>query len=148
MAAAAPILPVEEAVVKYFFFLCLDEQISFSASLKVLADLKAANRIDEGHRSHWVQALHRWKPKIKKIRGRSWSENAAAPGFEFHSEMEIANWVSFISAANPDEAEAVLLSRVLGFSDEEIARGLSVTEGTVRYRVGRGLRHLGGYIYA
>ena len=34
----------------------------------------------------------------------------------------------------------------LGFSDQEIAAGLGVTAGTVRYRVGRGLRHLGGYI--
>lgn len=146
--ATALQLPVEEAVVKYFFFLCLDEQVSFSASLKVLSELKSANFLDEVHRAQWVQTIHRWKPKLKKIRGRKWSENPETAGFEFVAELELANWVSFMSAAETEEVEAVLLSRVLGFSDEEISQGLGVTEGTVRYRVGRGLRHLGGYIYA
>ncbi|MGZ3723425.1 MAG: sigma-70 region 4 domain-containing protein [Bdellovibrionales bacterium] len=139
-------LSVADAVVKYFFFLSFDEQISFSASLKVLADLKAGNRLDSDHRSHWVQTLHKWKPKLKKIRGRAWSDSPTVPGFILPKDLEVASWVSFMAAADAELVEAVLLSRVLGFSDEEISQGLDVTEGTVRYRVGRGLRHLGGYI--
>ncbi len=51
-----------------------------------------------------------------------------------------------LSNGEPSEVEAVLLSKILGFSDNEIAEGLGVTSGTVRYRIGRGLRHLGGYL--
>jgi len=143
---AAPELSVAEAVVKYFFFLSFDEQISFAASLKVLGELKAGNRLDNDHRSHWVQTVHKWKPRLKKMRGRVWSESPTVPGFILPKDLEVASWVSFMSAAEAEEVEAVLLSRVLGFSDAEISQGLDVTEGTVRYRVGRGLRHLGGYI--
>jgi hypothetical protein len=146
MSTAAPQLSVEEAVVKYFFFLCLDEQVSFAASLKVLADLKTANFLDDDHRSQWVQTVHRWKPKIKRMRGRNWSDSPTVPGFLLPQDLEVERWVSFMASAEAEEVEAVLLSRILGFSDEEISQGLDVTEGTVRYRIGRGLRHLGGYI--
>ena len=143
---AAPEHSVAEAVVKYFFFLSLDEQISFAASLKVLGQLKAGNRLDKDHRGHWVQAVHKWKPKLKKLRGRPWSDSPTVPGFILPTDLEIASWVSFMAATEAEEVEAVLLSRILGFTDSEISQGLNVTEGTVRYRVGRGLRHLGGYI--
>jgi DNA-directed RNA polymerase specialized sigma24 family protein len=144
--ASASDVAVAEAVVKYFFFLCLDEQMSFSASLKVMADLKASNRLDDDHRAHWVQTLHKWKPRLKSMRTRAWAASPAERGFEIPAEVEIASWVTFMNSNESEEVEAVLLSRVLGFSDSEIAQGLGVTEGTVRYRTGRGLRHLGGYI--
>jgi hypothetical protein len=137
---------VAEAVVKYFFFICLDEHLSFTASLKVLADLKAGNLLDHEHRPQWIQTLHKWKPRLKTLRARAWSESTADKGFEIPGELEIASWVSFMNTADAEEVEAVLLSRVLGFTDSEISQGLMVTAGTVRYRVGRGLRHLGGYI--
>ena len=144
--ATVPDLSVADAVVKYFFFLSLDEQVSFAASLRVLADLKAGNRLDKDHRSHWVQTVHKWKPKLKKMRGRAWNDSPTVPGFSLPKDLEVSNWVSFMNTADAEQVEAVLLSRILGFSDFEISRGLDVTEGTVRYRVGRGLRHLGGYI--
>lgn len=67
-------------------------------------------------------------------------------GFVFPVGFDLSLWISFQSAGDPKEVEAVLLSKVLGFTDDEIAQGLQVTPGTVRYRVGRGLRQLGGYI--
>jgi len=39
----------------------------------------------------------------------------------------------------------VLWSQVLGFSDSDIAVGLSVTEGTIRHRLSRGMRTMGGW---
>ena len=137
---------VTDAVAKYFFFLCFDERLSFSAGLSVLNDLKARNRLDEEHRSHWVQALHQWKPKLTKLRPRNWTETPTQAGFILPQDFDIGAWVSYMNAADPDEVEALLLSRILAFTDDEIAKGLGVTAGTVRYRVGRGLRHLGGYV--
>lgn len=137
---------VAEAVAKYFFFICLDERLSFSASLKVLNELKARNRLDMDHRDHWVQTLHKWKPKLAHMRARQWTDSPLHKGFLFPREFDLAAWVSFMNATDFSEVEAVLLSRILGFSDAEISEGLGVTLGTVRYRVGRGLRHLGGFI--
>jgi hypothetical protein len=145
MAASAAVTVVD-AVAKYFFFICLDQQLSFAASLKVLAELKRHNRLDDEHRADWVSALHRWRGKVHRLRPRPWTAgDGDAKGFLLPEDFELAIWVSFLAAADPIEVEAVLFSRILGFTDPEIARGLGVTEGTVRYRVGRALRHLGGF---
>ena len=137
---------VAEAVAKYFFFICLDEQLSFAASLKVLNELKAGNRLDRDHRDHWVAMLHKWKPRLAHLRPRPWTDHPREQGFLFPQEFDLAGWVSFMSATDFEEVEAVLFSRVLGISDAEISKGLNVTVGTVRYRIGRGLRHLGGFL--
>jgi hypothetical protein len=142
-----PDASVFEAVARYFFFSSLDENLSYSASLKVLAELNSHNYLDAEHRPYWIRALHRWKGKLKHVKARAWpGASREARGFALPAGLDIAVWASFLAAADAGESEAVLLSRVLGFSDEEIAFGLDVTEGTVRYRVGRGLRHLGGFI--
>ena len=137
---------VIETVAKYFFFTALDERLSFTASLRVLSELKAKNWINDNHRHHWIEILTKWKPRARSFAPRSWSESPIEKGFVFPPGFDLSLWISFQSAGDPKEVEAVLLSKVLGFSDEEIARGLNVTPGTVRYRIGRGLRHLGGYI--
>jgi hypothetical protein len=67
-------------------------------------------------------------------------------GFIIPENFDLGVWTSFLATAHPEESEAVLLSHILGFTDVEIATGIGVSEGTVRYRVGRGLRHLGGYV--
>lgn len=142
----SPEASVVEAVAKYFFFSCLDEQLSFSASLKVLSELKARNWLEFDHRRHWIQVLHKWKPKVQQLRPRSWNDSPLEKGYQLPQEFDLTVWVSFLTAAEEVEVEAVLLSRILAFDDFEIAEGLGVTTGTVRYRVGRGLRHLGGFI--
>ena len=133
--------PVIDTVAKYFYYSCLDEQVSFSASLKTLSEIRANGWMKD--RSRWVQVLSKWKPRLKQMRGKSFGPN---PGIEFESEFDLTAWSNFMTTAEPTEVEAVLLSKILGFRDGEIAQGLGITVGTVRYRVGRGLRHLGGYL--
>lgn len=137
---------VLEAVAKYFFFSCLDEQLSFAASLKVLSELKSRNWLEVSHRSEWVRSLHRWKKKLNHVRARDWKHIPEHKGFVLPADFDISVWSSFLATGDAGECEAVLFSHILGISDQEIALGLGVTEGTVRYRVGRGLRHLGGFI--
>lgn len=136
--------PVIETVAKYFFFTALDERVSFAASLKVLSELKSSNWLDD--RVRWIEVLSKWKPRLPGIHPRNWSDHPSEKGFTFPKTFDLSLWISFQSAAEPLEVEAVLLSKILGFSDEEIAAGLKTTVGTVRYRVGRGLRHLGAYV--
>lgn len=138
--------PLIDSVVKYFYLSCLDEQLSFAASLKVLGDLRSRNRMGNDQRSHWIESMRKWRPKLSTLQGRTWIPGHDEKGFVFPADFDMTAWVSFINSTEASESEAVLLSRVLGFTDEEIARGLGVTTGTVRHRVGHGLRKLGGLI--
>ena len=139
---------VADAVVKYFYFLCLDESLSFAASLKVLTELKARNWLELAHRPEWVRVLRKWRGQLRRLKPRSKSHARPHTGMMLPMDLDMGVWAAFLSSGVADEIEAVVLSRILGLSDDEIADGLSVTTGTVRYRVGRGLRHLGGYIDA
>ncbi|NJL25208.1 MAG: hypothetical protein HC902_08535 [Calothrix sp. SM1_5_4] len=139
-------MDVIDTVAKYLFLSCLDERVSFSASLKVLSELKNSNWMDVRHRPRWIEVLTRWKPRLRGITARNWGDDGTAKGFLYPKSFDLSLWISFQSSGEPSEVEAVLLSKVLGFSDDEIAAGLNITPGTVRYRVGRGLRHLGAYI--
>jgi DNA-directed RNA polymerase specialized sigma24 family protein len=135
---------VIDTVAKYFYFVSLDEHMSFTASLKALTDLKHNDWLDRRHRSRWVQVLSKWKLKLGSLKGKAWSENSH--GFSPPKDFDLQVWAGFLQTGEATEIEAVLFSKILNFSEEEIAEGLGVTTGTVRYRVGRGLRHLGGYI--
>jgi DNA-directed RNA polymerase specialized sigma24 family protein len=137
---------VIETVAKYFFFSALDERVSFAASLKVLAEIKSKNWLTEDHRARWVETLTKWKPKLAHVKPRAWSGSGHDRGFTLPGEVDVSLWAAFQTSVDPAEVEAVLLSQVLAFTDDEIADGLGVSRGTVRYRVGRGLRHLGGYV--
>jgi len=137
---------VTRMVAKFFYFSSLDEQISFAASLRALADLRHNGWLEEKSRARWVGVLSKWRPKIRQLRGRQWPGFAQAPGYVRPHDFDLNAWSGFLNAGEASEVEAVLFSKILNFSDDEIAEGLGVTVGTVRYRVGRGLRHLGGYL--
>ena len=72
---------VIDTVAKYFYFSSLDEQLSFTASLKALSELKSKGWLAE--RSRWVQILSKWKPQLKQLRGRAWPEFKTQRGFAF-----------------------------------------------------------------
>lgn len=137
---------VVETAAKYFYFSSLSEQSSFAASLKALADLENNGWLETKHKSKWIQVLSKWRTRLRSVRSKAWVASAKEAAFIFPAGLDINVWMSFLGSGEPTEVEAVLLSHILGFTDEEIAEGLGVTTGTVRYRVGRGLRHLGGYL--
>jgi hypothetical protein len=137
---------VIETVAKYFYFFSLDEQITFSASLKALAEIKSNDWLDLKFRSEWIAVLTKWKPRLQYLHKKKWTGFPDEKGISVPKNLDINGWNHFVNNADQVEVEAVLLSRILGFSDQEIAQGLAVSQGTVRYRVGRGLRHLGGFL--
>jgi len=137
---------VVDTVAKFFFFSSLDEHLSFTASLKALTDLKHNDWLDARHRSRWVQVLSKWKLKMSSLKGKAWAENFVDKGFAPPKDFDVEIWANFLQTGEASEVEAVLFSKILNFSEDEISEGLGVTSGTVRYRVGRGLRHLGGYL--
>lgn len=137
---------VIDTVAKYFYFSSLDDRLSFAASLKVLAELRAGDLMDKEHRARWVTVLTKWRRRLPTLSPRSWEGDGQSLGFRIPSGFDMGAWMTFVSSSEPSEVEAVLLAQILGFTDEEIARGLDVTVGTVRYRLGRGLRHLGGFV--
>jgi hypothetical protein len=57
--------------------------------------------------------------------------------------IDLGPWREFQKNASEDELLTVIWSKILKFSDLEISEGLGITQGTIRYRLGRALRKLG-----
>lgn len=136
---------VIDTVAKFFYLSSLNEQLTFSASIRVLSELRARGHLSDEHRAQWVQSLIKWKAKLKYLPKKAWTENAEE-GLTWPEDVDVNSWLNFSSFSDATEVEAVLLCKILGFSVEETAIGLGVSPGTVRYRLGRGLRQLGGYV--
>jgi hypothetical protein len=62
------------------------------------------------------------------------------PGISFGA------WKQFHKESAQEDLIAIIWSRIIGVEEGKIAQGLGLTTGTVKYRIGKGLRQLGHLI--
>ncbi len=58
-------------------------------------------------------------------------------------QLDLAAWHEFTNKSQDDEHLLVIWSKILLISDMQVARALGITEGTLRYRLGKALSVLG-----
>lgn len=131
----------------YFFFALLNENLARQAlrkavklSTKALASVKDDGSEQQALTVYYAQKCFR---KLKKQMIKGGAQIAAAEHWRWPEDIDLGAWQQFQKDAHEEYVHAVIWSQVLGFEDSSIARGLGVTEGTVRYRTGHGLRLLG-----
>lgn len=130
-----------------FFYLNLfDSRLAYSAAQKALIDWrKIGLKIGDSEAwprfiavtTHVLSKIHRVKPA---------DEEEAQGHWQIPEGVDLELWRKFKNNCDSKDFLAVLYSRVLDLSDEEIAQGLKLTTGTVRYRVQKGLKRLGGFL--
>lgn len=133
------------AVTLFFLFAFADESTALSASAEAVRRLRGKKfaETDLIEPSLIVSVTYevwmKFKRKVRRARGapmhsRHWS---------LPEGMDFAPWRDFQKTAPEDELLSVIWGRILGISELEIAKGLGLTDGTVRYRLGRAFRKLG-----
>jgi DNA-directed RNA polymerase specialized sigma24 family protein len=80
------------------------------------------------------------------VRGRP--QFSLESGWRVPQTLDFAPWKEFQKKAPEEELLALVWSKALNFTDEEISQGLGLTEGTLRFRVGRALRKMGTFCRA
>lgn len=58
--------------------------------------------------------------------------------------FDLGPWREFQKHATAEELVTLIWSHILGYPEQDIAEGLALPEGTIRYRLGLALRKLGG----
>jgi len=147
-----------KTVLLFFALSCLDDKKAFQCAEKAVVTFKS--RLRSLPRSApvsdtnvlLIQSCLQQTAGLKKDKGQrrpflSPSMNQKSTLLSGILDEDWARWSSFHATSTFDERTAVLLTKILGFSKEEIAMALNVTEGTISYRVGRGLRKLGELVY-
>lgn len=133
------------AVTLFFLFAFADEPTALSASAEGVRRLRGKKlaETDLIEQALIVSVTYevwlKFKRKVRRSRG--------APMLSRHWSLpegtDFAPWRDFQKTAQDDELLSVIWGRVLGISETDIAKGLGLTDGTIRYRMGRAFRKLG-----
>jgi hypothetical protein len=134
----------------FFFFALPEETLAMEAATLAALEFNKSQKIKNNLESHsqLIHCCHKVLTKIlrhhKKPSGSVFkNQNHITNAFEWSENVDRGPWREFRRTANTTELIAVIWSSILKNSDLDIANGLGVTEGTVRYRVGKGLLLLG-----
>lgn len=134
-----------KSIALFFFFALLDEsravelstqaiqncrdRLSKNPELKPTVALVASTaQIWKKHSGNFTRGRHNYSPES---------------GWLLPEGLDMGPWKEFQKTAQEDEFLALIWSRILNLSDEDISLGLGISIGTLRYRTGRALRKLG-----
>lgn len=137
-----------EKIALYFYFSFLDEAKAQAATTKVLKKIHQGRRFNQGDGREGINLIDLVRLtesfNLKSRRAIKPMSLAFAVGHIVIPEnSNWGPWFEFRKLANDKNFNAVLYSKILGVNENEIAEGLGVPVGTVRYRIGHGLKLLG-----
>lgn len=134
-----------QSIALFFYFALLDDQKAIEASSQALALGRARKQKNPDIKnSVLVVAMTKavWdKYKSRVSRGRP--NTSVESGWLIPDGTDLGPWREFQKSASEDELLTVIWSKILKLSDDDISEGLGITQGTIRYRLGRALRKLG-----
>lgn len=141
-------IPVR-GIALFFLFTFLDEKIAVSAAESATAQVKAlpptpGPLVDEmGRRVQLITILRKTFDQHRKLLARNRPLAMGDLVWTLPEGIDLRAWSKFQKDSSDGEVIAVVLSKILGFTDSEIADGLNISVGTTRYRIGKGMRQLG-----
>ncbi|OFZ16479.1 MAG: hypothetical protein A2Z20_09955 [Bdellovibrionales bacterium RBG_16_40_8] len=137
-----------EKVALFYYFSFLDESRAQLASALTLKKIRQENITQKKSQQNLTgRDLVRITNNMSKKLGRDVQPTSlafSAGHIVLPKNSNWGPWFEFRKVANEKEFSAVLYARILKISDSEIAEGLNTSLGTVQYRIGRGLKTLGG----
>ena len=135
------------SVALFFLFALLDERAAMPYANRVTAVLKTklGRHAEESTEAKQIVlgACYRQFQKIKKDILRGQVSTSLSSVLTLPSGADLGAWIRFHKDATDDELLALIFSKIMGFSDFDIAQALGVSEGTIRYRISHAVRRLG-----
>lgn len=137
-----------KSVALFFFYIFADKARAFSASTESIQLIERKQKklnLENVSDAVVVFATYKVWKKYSRKKSKAYETNPVTEaGWIVPADLRLEQWWQFSKEAEPIVTLTVIWSILLGIEDKYIAEGLSVTEGTVRYRTGNGLKILGG----
>ena len=138
----------------FFLFSLMDEKVALQAAQKTIAGLKAAGKSTNpiGSEATSIPALpattiiatlRKMHDQHRKLVPRNRPLMIPSESWQLPAHVDAEAWIGFQKDSADTEIVAVVLSKILGYSDQDVAEGLNVSLGTARYRIGKGVKQLG-----
>lgn len=137
----------------FFLLGFMDEKVALAAASRCVARVKAtqdsagnrlANQVANKVSPVELIKICRdvWKSFRKQI-PRNQPLTTPTDSWVLPPHLDIAIWARYQKDAADEDVMALLFSLVLGVSDLDLAEGFQTSVGTIRYRLGKGVRQLG-----
>jgi DNA-directed RNA polymerase specialized sigma24 family protein len=135
-----------EAALNYFYFLLMDEGAALACALRAIKLSEKMSKSNPKTSSPEHVLIMTLSETLKKKMKKKWPRRGSPPKSDWKppSSEILAVWKEYLRRSDPDSAEALVLRYILGFSITTISEALSVPEGTVYFRIGRGLEAFAG----
>lgn len=129
----------------FFLLGFMDEKVALAAASRCVAKVKAAQD-SAANQVSTVELVKicrdAWKTFRKQI-PRNQPLTTPTDSWVLPSDLDITIWARYQKDAADEDVMALLFSLVLGVSDQDLADGFQTSVGTIRYRLGKGVRQLG-----
>jgi hypothetical protein len=128
----------------FFFFCILDEKKATQFAAEAVSQLyHKIQSEDLPSEVLLIRVCHQlWKKKsIRSAAGSVFSTVFSTVSFQ--DGVDLNPWREFQKKAQDDELMSVIFVKILKIDLEKVAFALEISEGTLRYRLGRALRKLG-----
>ena len=134
------------ALALFFFFALLDDRKAIECSVQsmtICQDRKKRNP-DLKNSVAVVYATSKVWERVNLKFQRGLPNSSMESGWLVPVGIDLGPWREFQKNATNDELVSVIWSKILNYSDQDISEALGLTVGTVRYRLARAFRKLGG----
>jgi hypothetical protein len=137
-----------QEIALFYLLSLMDEKLALSAAHKSIAELKATKPLEDGthDRADVARILRRGFDTHRKMLSRNRPTDMGETILTFPSGTDFVTWQKFCRASSDAEVTAVVLTKILGFSEGHVAEGFNVSSGTMKYRVAKGVRQLGNVL--
>ncbi len=141
-------MPIEahyEAALNYFYFLLLDEDVALHSALRALrAFQKNSKTLKEAEADQaLIKEMSALFQKYLKKNHRAKS-NPAKSEWKVLNSDSLAAWKEYVRRSESESSEVLVLRYILNYSVGDISKALGIPEGTIYFRLGRGLEAFAG----
>jgi len=129
----------------FFLLGFMDEKVALAAASRCVAKVKVAQE-SSGRPFETVELIKVCREAWKTFRNqipRNHPLTAPTDSWVLPPALDISIWTRYQKDSADEDIMALLFSLVLGVSDQDLADGFQTSVGTIRYRLGKGVRQLG-----
>jgi len=138
------------AVAKFFFLTTQNSESSHDAIYRTIMRLNSVYKSEPSKEEdtsllvywtyyYWLR-LQKAKPMFSLFKKAKSEEGVR---FIVPENLDLSLWQQFFRDAQDEEALFLVWSYVLNISDFHIAKGMGLSDGTVRFRIGNALKKMG-----
>ncbi len=134
-----------EAVLNYFYFLLMDEGPSLHSALRAVQAVQKKHKATQGKEID-LALIREMSLVFQKVlkKNQTPKGNPAKSDWKAPNSDALGSWKDYLRRSEPESAEALVLRYILNYSVKDISKALSLPEGTIHFRLGRGLETFRG----